>query len=335
MQSKAQHIRFFFSLAALLILCSGNTFLRAQYHPAADQPGTSAIHRDSAVFIDWGSSLYEFERGWININNPALGKTTYGDSSAALNAADGLVVSLGDKGYATIQFNTPIANGHGWDFAVFENAFDHYFLELAFVEVSSDGNHFVRFPAASHTATHTQKGPFDTLNPQRINNLAGKYKGDYGTPFDLEELKDSSLLDIQNIRYVRILDVCGSLSDTVASYDAFGRKINDPFPTETASGGFDLDAIGVLNNQTTTTASTSVAKQTHVYPNPANQQLNISSKEKIYKLILSNSKGYPVIAKTVEGHAFQLNTNTLASGLYILTLQKTNSQEKIKIIIDH
>ena len=42
-------------------------------------------------------------------------------------------------------------NGNSWDFCVFENAFNDSFLELGFVEVSSNGNDFYRFPSTSFT----------------------------------------------------------------------------------------------------------------------------------------------------------------------------------------
>ena len=35
-------------------------------------------------------------------------------------------------------------NGNSWDFCVFENAFNDSFLELGFVEISSNGNDFYK-----------------------------------------------------------------------------------------------------------------------------------------------------------------------------------------------
>ncbi|MDA3833964.1 MAG: hypothetical protein PF495_11260, partial [Spirochaetales bacterium] len=70
----------------------------------------------------------------------------------ALDRASGTsydVVSLGRGGSITMTFDPPVENGNGWDFAVFENAFNDYNLELAYVEVSSNGNDFVRFDTVS------------------------------------------------------------------------------------------------------------------------------------------------------------------------------------------
>ncbi len=54
------------------------------------------------------------------------------------------------------------------------------FLELAFVEVSTDSVHFVRFPAVSLTNPAVQTGAFGTTDARNIHNLAGKYIANYG-----------------------------------------------------------------------------------------------------------------------------------------------------------
>ena len=69
----------------------------------------------------------------------------------------------------------------------------------------------------------------------------------YGTPFDLQELADTPGLDVNNITYVRIIDVVGSLDSQYASHDLKGHRVNDPWPTPFASCGFDLDAVGAIN----------------------------------------------------------------------------------------
>lgn len=84
---------------------------------------------------------------------------------------------------------TPITNGIGWDLAVLENGFRDTYLELAFVEVYSNGRDFVRFDNVSLTP-----GPVPTfarLDPTDVDGLSGKYRKGYGTPFDLEDLADA------------------------------------------------------------------------------------------------------------------------------------------------
>jgi hypothetical protein len=115
-------------------------------------------------------------------------------------------------GSAILTFQNPISNGTGFDFAIFENSFNDVFLELAFVEVSSDGVNYIRFPATSNTQTTTQIGPFDnTGDATKLNNLSGKYRAQYGTPFDLQELTGNPLLNINAITHIKIIDVVGSI----------------------------------------------------------------------------------------------------------------------------
>ena len=46
-----------------------------------------------------------------------------------------------------------------------------------------------------------------------INNLAGKYRALYGTPFDLEELSDYQAINIDSITHIRVIDVVGSIKE--------------------------------------------------------------------------------------------------------------------------
>ncbi len=253
---------------------------RAQFAPPAGQPGSTAIYRDSSVFVNWASDC-EVTRGWQDISDPLLGFVSFGgDSSGIGQAGTSGVVSLGDGGSATLSFPFPIVNGPGPDFAVFENAFSDYFLELAHVEVSSDGNTFFRFPSVSNTQTSVQVGAFDSLDARKIRNLAGKYRANYGVPFDLEELNGISGLDLQHIVKVRIVDVIGSIDTAYASYDSSGAPINDPWPTPFASGGFDLDAVGVINDRSISNIEFQDPEfEIRVFPNPlrSNDRLTLGT----------------------------------------------------------
>jgi len=230
----------------VLILWSMPIWVFGQFPPAAGIEGSTAIEAKSDLIIDWATHC-QVQRGWKNIMQIDSGYVSYGAASNAIGMADNEVVSLGDGGVAVVQFDFPVVNEEGADFVVFENGFGGSFLELAFVEVSSDGFHFFRFPATSLTPAGTQVGTFGQLDPTKINNLAGKYEGGYGTPFDLEELAGLDGLNINAITHIRLIDVVGSIDPSVGSEDAGGNMINDPFPTPFESGGFDLDAVGVLH----------------------------------------------------------------------------------------
>lgn len=219
----------------------------AQFAPAAGQPGSTALRADSSCFINWAQKCH-IQRGFKQINLPDSGLASVGtEQSAVGQASTNGVVSLGDGGIATLTFDPPITNGDGFDFAVFENTFLDTFLELAFVEVSTDSLSWARFPNQSLTQTKAQTGAFGFTQPTQIHNLAGKYRHPFGTPFDLQDLAMMSNIRINEINYVRIVDVIGSIDSNWGSKDSYNRMINDPWPTLFGSSGFDLDAVGVIH----------------------------------------------------------------------------------------
>ncbi len=233
----------------ILICCTlfAHLLAHAQFAPPVGMSGSTAIAKSDPTIQAWATGC-TIERGWVNIADTLSGHTTVGNASAAIGEAlSNGVVSLGDGGNATCSFSTGLTNGPGFDFAVFENSFTDDFLELAFVEVSSNGIDWVRFPAVSNTQDTLQIDTFGLIDARDINNLAGKYRAGYGTPFDLEELKDSTAIDINDISFVRIVDVVGSLLSPYSTYDKNNHRVNDPWPTPFPSAGFDLDAIAIMH----------------------------------------------------------------------------------------
>ena len=238
-----------------------NSPAQNKYAPGAGNTGSTAIYTDSSVIKSWATGI-ELYRGWVNIADTSVkyngtNKASFGYPAIALGKAQNSpydVVSLGDSGVAILSFDRPISNGKGPDFAVYENGFytpagqkSTTFSELAFVEVSSDGKRFVRFPAVSLTPQSPQLGGFAAIDPTNIYNLAGKDIAGYGTPFDLDDIKDSTGIDLNNIRFVKVVDVVGNINAPYASHDSKGHIVNDPWPTPFHSCGFDLDAVSVVN----------------------------------------------------------------------------------------
>jgi hypothetical protein len=251
------------ALLIIVLACLQATALGGPFAPAAGQTGSSAIAHNDPRIVAWGSSVGELVRGPFDISDPESPLVSFGNPGAALGAPNGFdpesglprtsadaVVSLGDAGFMTILFPLPITDGPSWDFAIFENAFEDTFLELAFVEVSSDGVHFVRFPSSSLTQVTTQISQSTSTNqvdPTDIDGLAGKYRVGWGTPFDLSLLAGMPNLDISRITAVRVIDVVGSIDPLIARRDSSGRIVNDPWVTPFNTGGFDLDAIGAFH----------------------------------------------------------------------------------------
>lgn len=265
------------SVAAAIVLAASSTPLWAgPYSPGsgastavdAGVPGFVGPSGDGVVAAD--NYVNPVFKGWVSSvvsYTPAPGVDSIWQSTAAAvgpvtgNYAD--VVSLGDltaqqitdgvsPGQIVLSFSSGITNGAGADFAVFENTLGggtSAFCELAYVEVSSDGVHFARFPSVSLTPGAI--GPYGWMDPTNVHNLAGKHSNgngkSWGTPFDLTDLTSDAMVqngqvDLANIAYVRLIDIPG----TGAFKDSLGNAIYDPSVT-IGSGGLDLEAIGVIN----------------------------------------------------------------------------------------
>ncbi len=329
---KIRDVKLFIVLISLLPIS-----VKAQFPPAAGQPGSMAIHKDSSVFVGWATHC-TVAQGWQNIADTSLGKAAVGDSSMATGVAGANgVVSTGDGGSAILSFDYPIVNGPSWDFAVFENSFSDTFLELAFVEVSSDGDNFFRFPATSLTDTMVQVGAFDeTMDATKINNLAGKYRAMYGTPFDLQELEDTPGLDINNITHIKVIDVVGSLNMGYATYDSFNHKINDPWPTPFPASGFDLDAVGVIHQQPATINESDVKSDISVYPVPADNYIHVDAGKPLagLKISLINVDGKTLKTSCVEDGRAIIDLSDVPAGLYLLNVldRHRNIIKKVMIV---
>jgi hypothetical protein len=196
-------------------------------------------------------------------------------------------------GRITLFFSQPIHNGPGPDFAVFENGFisaggagvnGQIFAELGYVDVSTDGIFFARFPSVSLTLPINPiglsdpnvggTGAYGTIDPTNAYNLAGKhvnaYGSSWGTPFNLSELANepnvlNGNINLNNINYIRIVDIPGNgffrdnattLIDpnTVdpntglgGTYYTANHGIHDAWVTW-GSGGFDLEAVGAIEH---------------------------------------------------------------------------------------
>ena len=279
------------------------------------------IHADSSVFVAWATSCV-VEPGPMNIANPDAGLAGAGwPAENAVGAPEGTygVTCLGDGGYATLTFHSPIYNGPGPDFAVFENGFANaqdpnmLFLELAFVEVSSDGVNFFRFPAYFNGPQEPQLGGAGCLDPNLIHNLAGKYVAMYGTPFDLDELEDNLLLDKNNVTHVKVIDVVGCIDPQYATYDCQGHIINDPWPTPFPSSGYDLDAVGVLYDLAHYNVADNTIEPLMLFPNPTCDILQVTS-ENVESMTVFTMTGQQLLSSECNS----LDVSSLPNGIYLV-----------------
>lgn len=303
-----------------------------QFDGVVGSEGCQAIKFDNPAILGWATSC-TVTRGFLDIANPAT-HAFYGNESAgvgpsSLSTAD--AVSLGDQGMAVVTFDQPISNGEGYDFAVFENALNNTFLELAFVEVSSDGVHYYRFPSVSNTQTTTQIANAGSVDATNLKNLAGKYMVGWGTPFDLAELAGYSNLDINNVTHVRIVDVVGTIDPMYASLDKNGHIINDPYPTnftDNGTGGFDFSGVAIMNGWTPTSVNEIPENAPlTVYPNPCQNMLYVNHLTQGEPVTLLNAFGQVVWSAMAADTQMQVNMQDLPVGIYIL--KAGNSAAKI------
>lgn len=328
------------SIFILLLAVLTGIVARAQYAPQVPLAGNEGIADTSSRFRDWasGCTLY---RGWLDIADKSLGQPTLGTESNIYGPPGSGLLSLGDSGVAVVTFGHSIYNGAGADFAVFENAFANpendtfAFLELAFVEVSSDGQNFFRFPASSAMQDTVQIDNFNYSDAHFYHNLAGKYLSRYGTPFDLDELKDKPGLDVDHITHIRIVDVIGSIDPLYASRDQEGNRINDPYPSVFPSGGFDLRGIGVINSNRPpdpTSVNTVINPlQIRIYPNPASDVVQIVARDEAPLLYrLTDISGRQLEQGTIR-KSLGIPIGRQAPGLYLLYIGNGREQSVLKV----
>ncbi len=224
------------------------------------------------IFQSWATGFINYQPAPDVLPEWQTPERTLGEVTGAFDG----IASLGEltaqqitdgvlPGQITLTFDRAIINGDGADFAVFENGFGfadtgNLFAELAYVEVSTDGLNFARFPSIS--LTETPVPPEGQIEPTMVYNLAGKHvnngiifpddsfvQSSWGTPFDLDSLTDSSLVqtgvvNLNQINFIRLIDIPGDGT----FLDSESRPIYDPWQTPIpGSGGFDLEAIGVIN----------------------------------------------------------------------------------------
>ena len=232
-------------------------------------PDTNSSNVLNPIFFGWAEEIFNYspspgvDEGWSN-PNAALGPVT-GDNWDIVSLGDLPAVAIGNgtaSGQITIDFGTPVRNLSGADFVVFENGFisaggagvaGQVAAELAYVEVSSDGTNFARFP--SRSLTPGAVGGYGTVDPSNVFNLAGKHVNaggnSWGTPFDLSQLAAHPMvmsgdLNLNAIRYVRMVDIPGDGT----FIDSQNFPIYDPWLTW-GSAGFDPQAVGAISQNAT------------------------------------------------------------------------------------
>jgi len=183
-----------------------------------------------------------------------------GDTQGSFDTA-----TLGLGGTLVLELGHPLLDGPGTDLLVCENPFlvgstGLAFVEACFVEVSSDGVHFARFPVryagpAGPLSPFTGAGlawygGLAGVHPVRSSTASGISALDVvragGDAFDLADLAGHALvqsgdLQLGQVRFVRLVDI-----DAGQAFDDFGTAIWDSGIDSISSA--DIDAVVAVNS---------------------------------------------------------------------------------------
>lgn len=189
-----------------------------------------------------------------------------GPRGAGFNSGSLDVTTLGVGGEITLGFDVTIADGPGVDLTVFENGFEAgvgVFAEVAWVEVSTDGVHFARFPShysgpAGGLPSTAPYGTYSGLpggSPVLANVVSNPISPfdpvvSGGDALDLADLAGdplvtNGLVDLAEIHFVRLVDIPHGTGT-----DSQGHVIWDD---SGASGSADYDAVAVIQHAGTIT----------------------------------------------------------------------------------
>ncbi len=213
----------------------------------------------------YGQALYSLTPGF-NAAGDSL-QMLGPPSGEGLHMGSADIYQLGVQGEVVIELGDPAANGPGTDLIIYENPFlaiggadSETWVEALKVEVSSNSEDWAGFDN-SYLGTAGPFGLFQPIpmhwfrgfagvSPVAAHPVLGVDPADIvlggGDVFDLQDLVDhpnvvSQLVDLEDIRYVRLTDIQGGVST-----DSAGGLIWDCGDVNFACS--DVDAVYVANN---------------------------------------------------------------------------------------
>ncbi len=186
------------------------------------------------------------------------------------------------------------------------------------------------------TAANVNNGGYDGLYvfktppPSTTPNAFGEMEEEQGSPWDWWD----------NVTYDAMFQ---AVHGAPAGYGAANSLLGNP-NMSAANGNLYLDTIqGYLNPRmyltlglgTALAINELIAKTTEIYPNPANNVLNIVSYTVgIENIYIYNTNGQLVLANEVNANQIRLNTSTLSKGVYIVDIKSKDTSIKRKLIIE-
>jgi len=189
-----------------------------------DDVASTGFGRCAAHFLPAESTVeaggYGHDDVHALVSGPPLGSTHV----VSLGCGGSIVVDLGPEG---------AVDGPGADFVVFENPFSVEFPEVGHVWVSEDGCEWRKFPCAAQEALDGCAGRTPTSAVWAPDVADWEPLAAGGDPFDLADL------GLERARFVRVVD------ESAAFWSGLDGDWCDPGMG--GKGGFDLDAIAVVN----------------------------------------------------------------------------------------
>jgi len=171
---------------------------------------------------------------------------------------------------------------------------------------------------------------FKTPPPSTTPNAFGELEEEQGSPWDWWD----------NATYDAMFQ---AVNGAPAGYGAANSLLGNP-NMSAANGNLYLDTIqGYLNPRmyltlglgTALSVNELIAQTTEIYPNPANNILNIVSYTVgIENIYIYNTNGQLVLTNEVNANQIRLNTSTLSKGVYIVDIKSKDTSIKRKLIIE-
>ena len=128
------------------------------------------------------------------------------------------------------------------------------------------------------------------------------------------------------------------LNERHASRDAAGNVINDPYPTNFPSGGFDLDAVGAIYQYNTAVGNVTANSPLRVFPNPASNNITISLTDDMSSgttISISALTGNVVYSAAVTTNATTISIAQYPAGIYYLTVNDSNGGKWTEKIVKY
>jgi hypothetical protein len=246
-------------------------------------------------------------------------------NNAFLSMASGLINRGGGTNY--------VYDGQGTNLAPVVRGDNFVWTKPAFVDASSDATNWARFPVTYWNTdilfqATVPDSPDHWLSQDvtMIDGLAGKAVLQYGTPFSLSALTNtpqviSGLVNLDNIRYIRLTDVIGDGSTT----DQYGNAIYSPYydgtqlpalvPTpDSSTDGFCLRGVAILETPAPTIGGATMIQTSFL--------INVSG--------LVSSQTYTVQTTTNLATAAWTNeTNFVAGGSFAILTNNIGNATKM------